>query len=120
MRPHAGGLCTTGLAARGQPARLTARLAEAVQHHQRGTDADEAVGNIERRVVPALLPVHLDEIDDMAVDQPVDHIAQRAADDEGGSPVHQRAELALYDLPAQPARYRKREAGEEELLPAAG
>src|SRR5689334_17358877 len=58
---------------------LAPRFQQRVQQYQPGTDGDATVCHIECRK-PVLTPVHQQEIDHIAVPQPVDDIAQRTAD----------------------------------------
>src|SRR5690606_37169365 len=55
-------------------------LEQAEQHDPDRPPHYRAVGNVERRPV-VVAPVPLDEIDHMAVQLAIDHVAQRAADD---------------------------------------
>ena len=67
---------------------LAGEQAESDQQH--GAHGDAAVGEVEHRIVP-LAKIDVDEIGDLGCVQPVDQVAERAADDQrqrqAGAPV---------------------------------
>jgi hypothetical protein len=56
-------------------------MQQSFEDEQRGADRDGRVGDVERRPVPAE-GVQVDEVDDVAEAQPVDEVAERAAEDQ--------------------------------------
>src|SRR5678816_1893755 len=56
-------------------------IEEAVHDQRGGADGDRAVGDVERREIPAAI-MDEQEIDDVAKHQPIVEVAERAADDE--------------------------------------
>jgi uncharacterized protein YkwD len=81
-------------------------------------DRDRAVGDVERREVRTG-PVHLDEVDDVAVLDPVEHVADRAAEDERERPAEQALVAMAREQPDDEHRRDRAEADEEPALPAA-
>ena len=61
--------------------RRAPRAEQRIEQQQPGADRDGRIGDVEGREI-VLLPVHLDEIDDVAEPQPVDDVAERAAQDQ--------------------------------------
>ena len=88
-----------------------------VEDEQRRADADRAVGDVERREVPAAV-VDLDEVDDVAAQQPVDHVADRTAEDERERPAEQPLPAMTAQHPDDEAGGEDAEADEEPALPA--
>ena len=88
---------------RAGPARQTrsllrrARLAPGIEEQHRRADGDRRVGDVEGREVRQP-PVHVHEIDHVAEPQAVDHVAERAAEDQrqpaGEQAVAARAQTA--------------------------
>jgi hypothetical protein len=82
-----------------------------------GADADRAVGDVEAWEVPAAV-MHLDEVDDPAVPDAVDHVADRTAEDEREGPAEQTLAAVVPQHPDNEDRRRGAEADEEPALPA--
>src|SRR5690606_41856113 len=76
-----------------------ARAQQFVQHQQYGAARDADVRHVERRVVP-VFPVEKQEIDDMPVGQAVDHVAQRAAQNQR----QRQAETRLFTVDRKSTR----------------
>ncbi len=78
---------------RGRPA-IAGMPAKAVEDEQGGTDADRAVGDVERRPRPAAV-VEEQKVGHAADHDPVPEIAERAAKDQRESGAHEAAAAAL-------------------------
>ena len=98
--------------------RLSSRASSSRQHR---ADGDGRVGDVEGRE-RVRAPVHVDEIDHVAVPQPVDHVAERAAEDsarpQASRPCAPRMQAAQPD--DQQTLTPTARADEQPALPAGG
>ena len=93
-------------------------MQQTVYYQANCANADKTVGNVKCGVKP-VLPIEKQKIDNVAVNQAVNHIANRTADNHGGGKIAGFAQLAFADFVAQPAADGKRKQHEQIFLPTA-
>ena len=95
-------------------------MQQRIEDQQRRAAADRHVCDVEGRVVP-LLPVEVQEVDDVPVEQPVDHVADRATEQqrESGDEPGLAARRQRAQPPCDAGADDGRQSDEEPALPAA-
>src|SRR3954469_24232838 len=92
---------------------------EAFDDEERGAEGDCRVGDVECRPMPGT-GVKVEEIDDLAITQAIDQVAERTAEDEGEPAAQQPPPGRAHEQRADDADRHQRKADKERRLPAGG
>src|SRR5829696_5066996 len=99
----------------------SAALEKCIEQHERCSHADCGIGDVERREI-CVAPVNVNEVDDVAELDAVDHVAKRSAQDQRQAESEQPLRARMQ--PAQPDddgnADSERESREKPALPACG